>query len=480
MKSIKVLLISANPDGTSKLELDEEVREIQNKIRSSDYRESVKLISLPAVRPADLLQALNQHRPDVVHFSGHGNSSDQILLLSDNGQQKPVRKEALVALFQTVKDNIRLVVLNSCYSRPQAEAISKNVECTIGMSKAIGDKAAIVFSASLYGAIGFGRSIQEAFDQAKTALLLESISEDNTPELLVRDGIDASKMILVKPSIVSPSALSAEVAGHRLVDDDADRVVISANLHPSQALATLRQFTADIIDKHNAATTSSRAEVELVEAETQLKSHDLQNSRICFERIRNRFWDELIEPQRYRVKVGLADVAYSQGRSADAGSLLIEAKTHQPANEKARINEALGYELLGKLRQAFNMVDSMLISYPHSSSLLSCWIRTAPPDTPLEELKKHISAVTERDSEVNLALAIRTADLERFDEAESFSRRAIAENRSGPPQNHGSGRCCYVSSFVCLGPVQVCINFGNVQTPKFSKKQLLFSRRRLS
>jgi hypothetical protein len=152
------------------------------------------------VRPDDLLQYLNQDKPHIVHFSGHGTRSEEILLLDKTGKPKAVSKEACVSLFRTLKDNIRVVVLNACFSRPQAEAISSIIDCTIGMNKAIGDDAAIVFAGSFYRALGFGRSVQEAFDQARTALLLEGIPEEMTPELLVRSGVDASKVVLVNPS----------------------------------------------------------------------------------------------------------------------------------------------------------------------------------------------------------------------------------------------------------------------------------------
>ncbi len=108
-------------------------------------------------------------------------------------------KQALVALFTTLKDNIRLVILNACYSQPQAEAIVEVVDCAVGMNQAIGDRAAITFAASFYRAIGFGRSVKEAFDQGNTALMLEGIPEQETAELLSRSGINASEVVLVSP-----------------------------------------------------------------------------------------------------------------------------------------------------------------------------------------------------------------------------------------------------------------------------------------
>lgn len=198
MSNVKILFFAANPAGTTNLKLDEEVREIENKLRLADHR-NVELITKWAVRPDDLLQFLNQHKPHIVHFSGHGATTEELILLDKHGDPKPVGKEALVALFRTLKDNIRVVILNSCFSRSQAEAIVQDIDCAVGMKRAIGDEAAITFAASFYRAVGFGRSVQEAFDQGKASLMLEGIPEEHTPELLKRQGMDPTSIILVNP-----------------------------------------------------------------------------------------------------------------------------------------------------------------------------------------------------------------------------------------------------------------------------------------
>jgi hypothetical protein len=99
----------------------------------------------------------------------------------------------------TVTDNIRLVVFNACFSCDQAEAVTQHVEAAIGMNDAIGDDAARVFAAQLYSAIGFGRSIKQAFDQGISALLLEGIPEEETPALFTQDGRDSENIVLVRP-----------------------------------------------------------------------------------------------------------------------------------------------------------------------------------------------------------------------------------------------------------------------------------------
>ena len=63
----------------------------------------------------------------------------------------------------------------------------------------ISDKAAISFAAAFYRAIGFGRSVQNSFDQAILELKLEKILEDGTPQLHTRDGVNPSEVILVRP-----------------------------------------------------------------------------------------------------------------------------------------------------------------------------------------------------------------------------------------------------------------------------------------
>jgi len=199
MGKIKILFVSANPAGTQQLKLDEEAREIEAKIRAAEHRDSLELITKWAVRPDDLLQSLNQHRPHIVHFSGHGNPTEEIVLLDALRKPKPVSKEALVHLFRALKDNIRVVVLNACFSRPQAEAITGEIDCAIGMMRAIGDNAAITFAASFYRAIGFGRSIKEAFDQGVTALLLDGSLEGKTPVLMSGKNTAPDKVFLINP-----------------------------------------------------------------------------------------------------------------------------------------------------------------------------------------------------------------------------------------------------------------------------------------
>src|ERR1700736_375018 len=131
---VTILFLAANPMDSSQLRLDQEIREIHAKIRAAEFRDSFELVSRWAVRPLDLLQAFNEVQPHIVHFSGHGSRNTELLLEDHAGNAMPVAEAALVSLFHNVKDNIRLVLLNACHSEAQAQAISRQIECTVGMS----------------------------------------------------------------------------------------------------------------------------------------------------------------------------------------------------------------------------------------------------------------------------------------------------------------------------------------------------------
>lgn len=198
-EKITVLFLASNPIDQVQLRLDEEARSISEMIKKAKHRESVKLESCWALQPMDLLQALNDFNPAIVHFSGHGSDEDEIVFQAHDGTAKLVSKEAIVQTMMASSENIRLVFFNTCYSRNQAEAVSQFADATIGMNTSIGDEAARVFSSQFYSSIGFGHSVAKAFQQAKALLMMEGIKEENTPELFIKDGLNADEIILVKP-----------------------------------------------------------------------------------------------------------------------------------------------------------------------------------------------------------------------------------------------------------------------------------------
>lgn len=198
---IKILFLAANPvDVKSRLRLDEEFKQIRKKLRAAKERDCFELVSEWAVTPGDLAQVLLDHEPHILHFSGHGSKTQGIVLEDESGKMFFLDKRALANLLKILKDNLRMVVLNACYSQDQAKHLQEIVDFTIGMNNAIGDEAAIIFASYFYQGLAFGRSVETAFELGKGQLDLSKISESSTPELLVRYGVNPNESILSNES----------------------------------------------------------------------------------------------------------------------------------------------------------------------------------------------------------------------------------------------------------------------------------------
>jgi len=194
---IRILFLAANPHDTQPLRLDAEVRAIDQALQRAEFRNCFELRQHWAVQALDIQHHLLRHKPDIVHFSGHGGRASQIILEDISGNSRLVSTSTLRQLFSVLKDNIKCVVLNACYSEQQAEAISQSIGCVIGMSKAIGDEAAIAFAASFYQALGFGRDVRTAFDLGCVQISLEGLDDQDTPKLLANN-VDPKSIVFAR------------------------------------------------------------------------------------------------------------------------------------------------------------------------------------------------------------------------------------------------------------------------------------------
>jgi hypothetical protein len=184
--TISILLLTADPTNASRLRIGEELREIQERLQLAKLREKFKLAQRMSVRPTDMSQALLDIQPNIVHFSGHGTASGSLCFENRVGEIHPIMPDALAALFEQFTDQISCVLLNSCYSEIQADAISEHIDYVIGMNKAIGDNAAIAFAIGFYQALGAGRTIESAYKLGCVQIRLQGIPEHLTPVLIQR------------------------------------------------------------------------------------------------------------------------------------------------------------------------------------------------------------------------------------------------------------------------------------------------------
>jgi CHAT domain-containing protein len=189
-EKIRILVLSSNPWSTGRILVAEETREISKRIQEGPYRDKFEVHHHCAVRPIDLQRLLLTYEPQIVHFSGHGSKGQKILLNGTNGRAQALDQQGLRDIFGFYNNHVRLVLLNACFSKSQARSISEVVDYSIGTARPIGDKASVAFAGAFYRALGFGKSIRDAFKSARAELAVINMPRSRGIELFVRDGIN--------------------------------------------------------------------------------------------------------------------------------------------------------------------------------------------------------------------------------------------------------------------------------------------------
>lgn len=189
-QKIRILLLSANPLPCGRILVDVEAREIFERLQEGPYRDQFELHTYTAIKPIDVQKLLLMHRPQIVHFCGHGHRTKRIILGGATGRAKTVDIQGLAQVFALCNDHVRLVVLNACFTNALARSIVQSVDYTVGTEKPIGDKAGVAFAGALYRGLGFGKSVKEAFALAQAELGLTRMPRARGIELFVREGLN--------------------------------------------------------------------------------------------------------------------------------------------------------------------------------------------------------------------------------------------------------------------------------------------------
>jgi hypothetical protein len=178
-----ILIAAASPSDEARLRLDVEVRDITEGLRLAEQRDQFLLEKIWAIRVRDLRRAMQTHKPTIVHFCGHGTGEQGIILEDNQGKAQLVSSDALAGFFELFTDSVECVVLNACFSVVQAEGIVKHIPYVIGMSKAIGDEAAIEFAVAFYDSVAAGEHYERAYKVACNAIAMAGVSGHLIPQL---------------------------------------------------------------------------------------------------------------------------------------------------------------------------------------------------------------------------------------------------------------------------------------------------------
>jgi tRNA A-37 threonylcarbamoyl transferase component Bud32 len=187
---VSILFLGSSPRDELALELTEEFNELERELGERfDVRSrwDEPATSLP--------ELLVRYRPQVLHFSGHGERGG-LLLEDEEGKTYVPDPVAVAKVFEQFRGRVRCVVLNACYSVEQALLIAQHVDVVIGMSDRIADEDARKFSQAFYKSLGAGDSVGQAFEAAKLKLALGNKAGQHVLQMHARDKVDPHQLVL--------------------------------------------------------------------------------------------------------------------------------------------------------------------------------------------------------------------------------------------------------------------------------------------
>lgn len=138
----------------------------------------VQLEVVPEVKPADIRRYLSERPVDVVHFSGHGDKIEDPEAGPDADSGKEPEHHLILmheeheGLFGAPVSNqwladqlrgydIKLLVLNCCWSEGVAQALKGTADCVIGTKTSLRNDLAAKFSGTLYEGLEKGLTLRE-------------------------------------------------------------------------------------------------------------------------------------------------------------------------------------------------------------------------------------------------------------------------------------------------------------------------------
>lgn len=185
----------------AQLQIPREEKKIMEAVALGSRRDAFRFARSVFAASIDEVIACHQNRPTVVHFVGHGEERQMVLVrdrdpLVDMMQLHPGQAEVL---FRNFSARVRLVVFNTCHSIELARHLVEKgvVDMAIGIEGKIPDDHAVRFAATFYRQMAEGRSVQTAFELA--GIHVGDLDASAHPRLLPSAGVDPATVVFAPP-----------------------------------------------------------------------------------------------------------------------------------------------------------------------------------------------------------------------------------------------------------------------------------------
>ena len=187
---IRVLFVTTEPKGPARLDTTKELELLRGALQ--DGRASFHIDNVYHATRSSLMDALRDHKPEIVHFLVHG-SLEGAFFENREGGKALVTAEWLTSVFERHPE-VRLVVLNACMSavslaRPLVDSARTRIRGCLGWSDRVLEADARSFAVDFYERIAAGDSIYAAFRSAIDESS-DGFADQAHPVLALRGGAD--------------------------------------------------------------------------------------------------------------------------------------------------------------------------------------------------------------------------------------------------------------------------------------------------
>lgn len=181
----RVLILAATPDNEGRIRPDKEVAELRERMAAMpSQKRPLEFDHILATRLDQIQQELVRKRPTILHFSGHG-APGVLAFETRDGQAEDLRADLLARVLKSYRE-IECLVLHACHTEDVAQACLPHVQCVVGSTADVDDKAAPRFSYLFYQSVAAGMDYRQAFDMGQTEVAFHSDAAADAYKFLIR------------------------------------------------------------------------------------------------------------------------------------------------------------------------------------------------------------------------------------------------------------------------------------------------------
>jgi hypothetical protein len=193
-KPLKVLY--AGSKRSSNLDLESSYKIVVSGIGNYLTKGTLKFTKSLNLNTSNIFEVLLKIQPHIFHFTGKQDGGD-IRITDDSNNVTTISDVELAGYLTSFGNNIKLAIIDTCYSYNCAKSISDVVDFAIGVKGFVYDTNADCFFKVFYKALCMGYSLKDAVGQATASQKFKKIPLQQIPILISKKGADPSKAYFV-------------------------------------------------------------------------------------------------------------------------------------------------------------------------------------------------------------------------------------------------------------------------------------------